>query len=353
MKTRSLIFFFALQAFFATLSLAQETKVETSLEKSSLLFQTKRPLSIKLRFSIRDIKKFTTDSTYIGSTLYYKYKSLLYDSIAVKLRARGNFRRQYCYFVPLKLKVKKSLARGTLFEGNKKLKVVLPCSEHMNKNDYIVKEYMAYKLYELVSPVHYKTRLVNIEFIEEKKRRTKEQALKGILIEDLDNVAERFDGRELTRRIHPLQQDAHTSVKNAFFQYLIGNTDFSIRSQHNDKLLFIDKKVIIIPYDFDMSGLVDAHYATVSGIQNMPNKITAVTERLYKGYKRDESIFQEVRQEYLHHKIEMLNTVDGLQEFFQNQKQFIKAKQFIANFFEILENDKSFNKNILNKARPN
>jgi hypothetical protein len=277
----------------------------------------------------------------------------VYDSISVKLRARGNFRRRYCYFVPLKLKLKKSKASGTLFEGNKKLKVVLPCSEQMNKNDYVVMEYMAYKLYELISPVHFKTRLVNIEFIEEKKNRTKEQALKGILIEDLDKVAERFDGKELKRRIHPLQQDSLTSVKNAFFQYLIGNTDFSIRSQHNYRLLFIDKKVIGIPYDFDMSGLVDAPYATVSGIQNMPIKITAVTQRLYKGYKRDESIFQEVRQDYLHHKIEMLNTVDSLEEFFQNRKLFMKAKQFIADFFEILENDERFDKNILNRARPN
>jgi len=271
----------------------------------------------------------------------------------MKIRARGNFRRKYCYYAPIKLKLKESLSKGTPFQGNKKLKVVLPCSIGTIQNDNVVKEYMAYKFYEIISPVHFKTRLANIELIEEKGQRTRVHSIKGIFVEDLDNVAERVDGREITRRIEPLQHDAVTSVNNSFFHYLIGNTDFSTRSLHNNKLLFIDKKIICIPYDFDMSGLVDADYATISGVDNMPNNITEVTQRLYKGYKRDESIFQEVRQDFLGHKIEILETVDNLKEFFQNPDQFKKAKLYVVDFFEILESDKSFDKYILSRARTN
>lgn len=338
---------------FVNLSVAQDTQVVTSIGKTAVLFQSEQPLSIKLKYSIKDIKKNTTDSTFIVSTLYYKNDELLYDSIPMKLRARGNFRRKYCYYAPLKLKLKESQTNGTPFEANKKLKVVLPCSIGTIQNDNVVKEYMAYKFYEIISPVHFKTRLANIEFIEEKGQRTKEHSIKGFFVEDLDNVAERFDGREITRRIEPLQHDDLNSVKNSFFHLLIGNTDFSTRSLHNNKLLFIDKKIICIPYDFDMSGLVNADYATVSGIDNLPIKITDVTQRLFKGYMRDESLFHEVRQDFLDHKIEILNTVDNLEEFFQNTDQFKKAKLFIADFFEILESDKNFNKYILSRARTN
>ena len=61
-----------------------------------------------------------------------------------------------------------------------------------------------------------------------------------------------------------------------------------------------------------MSGLVNANYAAVSGIENMPIKITNVTQRLYKGYKRDELLLQKVRQEFISHKIQMFNTIENL-----------------------------------------
>ncbi len=45
---------------------------------------------------------------------------------------------------------------------------------------------------------------------------------------------------------------------------MIGNTDYSSAYRHNEKLLFVDGNIMPIPYDFDMSGLVDASYAVVS-----------------------------------------------------------------------------------------
>jgi hypothetical protein len=332
-------------------SIAQDNIDTSTTKMNTILFQNPQPISIKLQFSIKDLKKNTTDSTYIKSSLYFKNAASQYDSIDIKLRARGNYRRTYCYYVPLKLKIKKSLASGTPFEGNKELKVVLPCSTEPSGNDYLIKEYLAYKLYEIVSPIHFSTRLADIEFVEEKGRREKIRHVKGILIEDLKKVAKRFDGKEMTREVHPLNHDAYTSVTNSFFQCMIGNTDFSTRLHHNDKLLFIDKKIVGIPYDFDMSGLVDADYAAVSGTENLGKEITEVTQRLYKGYKRDESIFYQVRQDFLGHKMEMLKVADNLQEYFVYPNQFEKAKEFILSFFEILEDDKEFDKNILKQAR--
>ena len=351
MKNKLLFLFLSIHVIFSNLSYSQNNIGEKSNEVTTALFQNQHPLSVKLKFSLKKIKNNTNDSTYVSSKIFYKNEAESWDSIKVNLRARGNHRRENCYYVPLKIKLKKSNVAGTLFEGNQKLKIVLPCLTGKNNDDYVIKEYMAYKLYELISPFHFKTRLANIEFIQIRGQRIIKQELKGIIIEDIDNVAKRLDGREYKRLVHPLEHDALTSIQNNLFQYLIGNTDFSTRSQHNQKQLFIDKKFICIPFDFDMSGLVDASYAAVSGTENMPIKITEVTQRLYKGYKRDELILQKVRQDFIDHKIQMFNTIDNLREFFHNPKQFLKARQFIVEFFEILESDSKFNENIVSRTR--
>lgn len=341
-------FTFSLFVFFIAL---YQLYPQQSVEVTTPLFSNHEPLSIKLKMSIKDVKKNTNDSTFIESMLYFKNTSEVLDSLKVELRARGNNRRENCYYAPLKFKLNKSVAKGTVYEGNKKLKLVLPCLIESNNDDYVIKEYMAYKLYEIVTPIHYKTRLLNIEFIEEKGKRIITNDLKGIFIEDIDNVAKRVNGNEMKRRVMPLQQDDVASLRNSFFQYMIANTDFSTTYNHNGKLLFVDKKIVPLPYDFDMSGLVDASYAVVSNVQNMNLDISKVTERAYKGYKRDEHLFEQVRQEFISNKLKMFETIDGLEKYFKDNNQFIRAKRFVESFFDIIEDDKSFKRRILDKAR--
>jgi hypothetical protein len=319
--------------------------------KVSELFMNRQVLPLKLSYSNKDIKKNTNDSTYITSDLSYQLADGSWENSEVKLRARGHNRLKNCYYAPIKIKIKKSIAAGTLFEGNKKLKLVLPCLLQKDKNDNVVKEYMAYKLYELITPYHYKTRMVSIDFTEIRGNKTKLHKLKGFLIEDISKTADRHNGNVIDNFIHPLNQDAVCSVQNDFFQYMIGNTDFSIAYQHNEKLLFVDKKVIPVPYDFDMSGLVDASYSVVSVVQNEKLNISDVKQRLYRGFKRDEAFYQKVRKEFLDNKTEMLEIIDRLELHFDDPKEFSMAKNFIVSFFEVMVNDQKFDKNILRKAR--
>jgi hypothetical protein len=324
---------------------------KSSAEIANSFFQNEDPLSMQLKFSTKDIKKKTNDSTYITSILLIQNKEPSWDSLKIKLRARGKDRRQNCYFAPLKLKLKKKATKGTMFEGTTKLKLVLPCLLQKDKNDLVLKEYMAYKLYEIISPYHFRTRLANIEFVEERRSRIKKYNLKAILIEDIDKVAQRHNGRAMPRNVHPLHQDDLTSLQNSFFQYLIGNTDFSTRGRHNQKLLYTDNKYVSIPYDFDMSGLVNAPYAGISGMENMKVSITAVTQRVYKGYKRDYDILQKVRVQYITSKDGIFAVMDSLKQYFQNPMLFLEAKDFVDDFYEIMESDKKFEKFIVNRAR--
>ena len=330
---------------------AQGSNSSESTKTITKLFRNPTILPLKLSYSNKNVKRNTNDSTYIKSTLEYKKENGKWKALDVELRARGNFRRENCYFPPIKIKIKKEASKGTLFKGNKKLKLVLPCLLQKDKNDNVIKEYIAYKLYELISPYHFKTRLVDITLTEPKGRKLKIHTIKGILIEDDKKVAKRHQGKIVKRSIDSRAQNDLTSVQNAFFQFMIGNVDFSTTKQHNAKLLYIDKKIYPIPYDFDMCGLVNASYATVSQTQNNAIKITSVTQRQYRGFQRNSKIIEQVRHEFLSNKNKMLDIVDSFKSSFENQDEWDSCKLFISDFFKIMINDKRFNNEILNGLR--
>lgn len=332
-------------------SYAQEVTKTALDEKTTELFKNSQILPIQLNYSNKHIKRNTNDSTYVSSELSYKLDDGSWKTLKMKIRARGNNRLKNCYFAPLKIKLKKKEVAGTLFEGHKKLKLVLPCLRQEDNNDNILKEYLAYKLYEVISPYHYKTRLVTIDYTDQNGNREKEHTLLGILIEDLDNIAARHNGAIIERSLHPLTMDDLCAAQNDFFQYMIGNTDYSTAYQHNQKLLFIDKKIIPVPYDFDMSGLVDASYATVPTIEDTSLHITSVTQRLFRGFQRELSIFYKLRESFLGKKTEMLDVMDRLEVHFDNSKEFTTARDYMLSFFEVLQDSEKFKSEILQKAR--
>jgi hypothetical protein len=167
------------------------------------------------------------------------------------LRARGNFRRRVdvCDFTPIRLNFKKSQTKDTLFDHQDKLKLVTHCKSN--------------------SPRY-------------------EQVVLAFLIEHQDRLAKRIDTNVLETRmvIFPDLNPKHTNLA-AVFHYFIGNTDFSPVAAapgenccHNHSLFENEGEAIYsIPYDFDMSGFVNAPHARPSPRLHLRN----VRQRLYRG----------------------------------------------------------------------
>ena len=304
-------------------------------------------LTLRLEIPIKTLRKETNDSTYTASTLYFKEKDV-WDSLPVELRTRGEFRRKKCIFPPVKIKFSKQDIENTLFDNNKKLKLVVPCRHEEAKNDNVVKEYLAYKLFEPVSPYHFKTRLVNLEWSQKSSKKKSGHQLKGVLLEDLDHLAERVGGDAYDRTVHPMRLDTLNGIRNALFQYMIGNADYSVTLGHNYKIIYHEEKFLVIPYDFDLAGLVNADYGKSSDVQNLRFMGDHPAARVYRDSPRDPALVEQIRQEYLNNKQEILSQLEKTKAFFDNEDEYAEAELYVTKFFQVLEDDKKFNRIINN-----
>lgn len=316
----------------------------------SPLFLKEIPLNIRLEVSIKEVRKETNDTTYMDGIMHYENKTGTWDSIDVKIRTRGDFRLKECFFPPLRIKIKKSNAKGTLFEGNKALKLVMPCNKGGDNNGLIVREFLCYKIYEAITPYTFSTRLVNLDFWDRTGKKHKNYKLTTFFIEDDDIVADRFNAKvKEGLNLHPLALHDTSAIKHDFFQYMIANIDWSTTYMHNEKIMLTEDPLRYIPltYDFDMSGFVNAPYAMVNPDFDMDN----IRDRVYRGFCRNnDQVLYYVRDQF----IELEPTIyDIISEYEQllDEKDYRSLVKFIQEFYETIKNDKTFKLEILDKCR--
>lgn len=320
----------------------------TQQTEQTPLFLDNEVLEARLEFNFRDLKRSKSDSIYHDTKFYYKTTGEEWDSIDVRIRGRGNFRRDNCFFLPIKMKIKKKDREGTLFEGNKNLKLVMSCHRDKSSDDLVIKEYLCYQLYESISPYAFSTRLMNLSLTDNRNRKTKEYRLKAFIIEDDKQVARRADCKVLEgfQRNALFMQDSLAALQDVF-QYMIGNTDWSSDMQHNIKIMQLPSKIKIpVPFDFDMSGLVNAPYAVVN--EKIP--IKNVRERHFRGLCRNEELGEYVRLKYIELEPALWETVQRL-EGQLDPKEALEVRDYLEEFFDMLKNKKDFDENIVQNCR--
>lgn len=207
----------------------------------------------------------------------------------IKVRVRGHSRTRVCDFPPLRLNFSEKNAEQTVFAGQDKLKLVTHCKSNASAQANILEEYAAYKIFNLVSDVGYKVRLVQITYHDsDKHMKQKTVVRKGFFIESASELADRVRGEPAHVTGVSLNSLNTGQAATVFvFQYLIGNTDWSLVTAeaddtccHNIDLVDIGSHRFLVPYDFDLSGLVNAPYARPDSSLG----ISRVTRRRYRGY---------------------------------------------------------------------
>ena len=318
-----------------------------SLAQDVPLFQSQEPVNLRITGSVKSIKKNSNDSTFVaGKFLYQKDKEWV--TVPAEARVRGNFRLNNCYFPPLKLKFNKKDVASTIFSGNKTLKLVVPCETSKDKNSLIRKEYLCYQIYEIVSTYYFRTRLANVELTEVSQKKPRKYELLAFFVEDNSIVAKRSQGKVIkSTTISPAAFDEKQSIRNDYFQYMIGNADWSAVFQHNSNTLYVGGKYIPLSYDFDMSGFVNAGYAQVS-----PAKAgsTDPRARVYRGFCKSKTAMEEIRKEFLAKESAVITLIENESNNF-SKHELNEMKVYVNGFFEILKSDHKFDASILGQCR--
>jgi hypothetical protein len=312
------------------------------------LFQSKEILNLRASGSTKSIKKNTNDSTLVTGKFQYEKSPGNWITVATQARVRGNFRLKNCYFPPLKLKFNKKEVESTVFQGNKALKLVLPCKTSGNRNALIRREYLCYQFYELVSPYHFRTRLANLKLTEVSRQKPRDYDLVTFFVEDNSMVAKRGGGKIMELKgLSPGAFEEKQALRNDYFQYMIGNADFSAIYQHNSNVMFANGKYIALSYDFDMSGFVNADYAH----DNPPQLGTGdPRERVYRGFCKSAAAMEEIRKEFMDKEAKLHALVDQESSNF-SEYEVKDMHNYLDQFFEILKSDSRFRSAIVETCR--
>ncbi len=261
----------------------------------------------------------------------------------ISVQARGNMRNKICALPPLKIDFAKAdLKAAGLKRKFDDLKLVVHCKSEEQYDEFILREYLAYKLYHTLTNISFRVQLAHLT-LEDVEGKVKTIETVAFLIENEAEMAARLNGSILSVPIKQDALDPQLFDQFCLFQYLIGNTDWYVLNKHNLKILKLANypSPIAVPYDFDYAGLVNAPYATPQ--EKLPLK--AVQERYYLGLCREKGALNPTIQLFKEKKGDLLDVVGSFP--YLNDKTQKPMLTYLNDFFEILENPDSCERRII------
>ncbi len=269
--------------------------------------------------------------------------------IALTPRGITRLRRETCRFPPLRIEFVAPPAVTSLFAGQRRLKLVTHCRQAEHFQQYVLLEYAAYRLYNLLTPASFRVRLATLDYINGNGRPYVSRV--GFLIEDKDDLGRRIGQRPAAvgDSVGLFRLEPRAAARSALFQYMIGNLDWSMKAGpagegccHNSRLFAAPgarsgaADLLTVPYDFDYSGLVDAPYAGPP--EGVP--IDNIRQRNYRGYCQHITEARAFGAQLAPRRAEftgLFTTIPGLDP--RNQA---RASAYIDTFFNDLDSGKIF-----------
>jgi hypothetical protein len=313
------------------------------------LFTSNVPLRITLTADFDEIRDNRDDTIPHPASLVYSAGDSVVGPIEIKLWVRGNYRRQksVCSFPPLRLDFDKDDDNLAEFDGQNRIKMVVNCRDNDDYEQYVLKEYIAYRLLNLLTDESFRVRLVQATYQDASGKRDPETRW-SFLLEDDDDLAERLGAEVLDiPQIDPFVVDASRAVRMAIFQYMIGNTDESPLALHNVVAMQVSGilEFRFVPYDFDWSGLVSARYARPDQRLNISN----VRQRIYRGYCRPEADYAAMFARFVEMRPAaeaMIREVPGLDE-----GEAKRVLSYLDEFYRVISNPGRADREIVRNCR--
>ncbi len=274
----------------------------------------------------------TQDSEYRPAILRMTDDEGRAQTIDIRVRTRGNFRLTNCRFPPLRINFPRTRMGGTVFDGQNGIKLVSHCRDRDDDEQNVIEEYLVYRTFNLLTDESFRVRLARITYADGED--DDDPVVRyAFFIEEAEAMAERLGALYLEiRQASPRDFGAEQAVRVSVFQYMVGNTDWSMVSFHNTEVLQNSEGVYVpVPYDFDWTGFVSARYARPDERLRIRN----VRQRIYRGFCRPNFDFSAVYSQFVEIRtdLEALYTgQDGLEE--GNRRD---AVEYIDDFYEDIE----------------
>ncbi len=314
---------------------------QTGEENEFYLFGSDEVLEASLKFDINAFQRQKSKEEYMDAELVFHLSSR--DSIVnnIRIRCRGHSRSDICVLPPIRLNFKYCENRPADLKGVSNVKLVTHCRDNISFEKYLLREYLVYKLYNVVTDTSFRVRLLKINYIDTSIRNLSTSRY-GIVIEPLDVLEARLNAVEIENvivRTPYINRDNYDKL--CLFQYMIGNDDWYLANLHNLKLIAPAKGDISIlatvPYDFDYSGLVNCYYAIPrSEYYDLEN----ITDRVYIGPCRTDEEIRRLMDFFLDLKEEFYNEIEKMDLLGKKQKK--RVLRYIESFYDEYKRDELF-----------
>ncbi len=321
--------------------------INSSEPADTLLFSQHETLELTIRTDINYlISNRDRHMEYIDGEISFENHASELNKIKSEIKVRGNYRlkAETCDFPPLRLKFKNKEIANSIFENNKKLKLVTHCREDNSEMlNSVYREYLAYRLYNIISPNSLNVRLTRVTYIDINTGNTIKQI--GFLIEDDETLSKRLSCENLAALNLSMEQlEREEMIRMAMFEYLIGNKDWSVPKLHNVVLLREGTHTppFAVPFDFDMSSFSNPPYRQqIIGEEE--------EEMIYQGFRVDCDQLQNSIQHYQDKKEELLNLILDFPYLSVTCKQL--CLQQIEDFYSKLDRKSSIRRTFVSKVR--
>ena len=250
----------------------------------SKFFESEEPLPITLTLNIKRIRGDKDDQApWRDATITYTPPGASAPEVLpLKLKTHGIWRLNHCDFPPIRLDFSKDNTKKTIFAGLNKPKLTNFCRDDDTYERYVLQELQAYRIYWTLTHSSHAVRALKVTYVDSASGKPLTTRY-AFIQEDPGRMSARLGGKILAiKGAGPGDTQAGTMVMMSLFEYLIGNTDWSISGLHNVELFARNDGTDPFPIarDFDFAGLVNARYATVDPRLRIRN----VRDRLYRGY---------------------------------------------------------------------
>jgi hypothetical protein len=314
---------------------------EDAPEKYFSLFEGEDILEVSLHFDLsKFLKKADRDQSVDGRmTLHLSETDSLERKVTVKYRGQSRFER--CKYPPARITLKNPLYEGPDSGRIKKIKLVNQCQQGATYGDYVIREYLVYKLYNVVTDTSFRVRLIRLNYIDTEKKR-KPIIQYGMLLEPEGLVESRLNLHEVKTKAVSMRHMLPTMIDRiAIFNYMVSNWDWSVTGQHNVSVfaapaLELAGQGVPIPYDFDLAGVVNADYA----IPLPETGLTSNRDRTFLGICRSREVFESELMVFLSKKDEFYAVIENSPHLSKAAKRDITV--FLDQFFDQLEKPRSF-----------